>query len=70
MKHIIDYLEREVSTPCAMWTRNPATKFRGGRRSLRAGRAAAYDRNAREKVKLFPPIIEIKRDEAIVFEED
>jgi len=53
-----------------MWTRNPATKFRGGRRSLRAGRAAAYDRNAREKVKLFPPIIEIKRDEAIVFEED
>ena len=35
-----------------------------------AGGMEAYDRKIREKLKLFSSAIELKRDEAIVFEED
>jgi len=59
--------------PGAMERANIAIQKRvpRGRRIIEeAGGVEAYDRNAREKLKLFSPMIEVKHADAIVFEED
>ena len=59
--------------PAAMERANIAIQKRipQGRRIIEeAGGVAAYDQKARERLKLFSPTIEVKRDDAIVFEGD
>jgi hypothetical protein len=59
--------------PGAMERANIAIQKRipQGRRIIEeAGGVVAYDQKARERLKLFSPTIEVKRDDAIVFEGD